>query len=156
MYFLPSLGTCLPGPWACCTVTSLLYSSVLDPLFPVTVSPFIIYSLVLPEHIHWLHLKKGYTRNKNVFSPCMCEHVSNLSPYFIIGFFVEDNFPPTFEGLLHHLMASVLLLRRLVTFWGTWVPQSVKRLTLDLSSDLHLGVVSSSPALGSTLGVEPI
>ena len=34
--------------------------------------------------------------------------------------------------------------------------QSVEHLTLDLSSGLELGVVSSSPALGSTLHVEPI
>ena len=33
--------------------------------------------------------------------------------------------------------------------------QSVKRLTLDLSSGLDLRVMSSSPALGSRLGVEP-
>ena len=32
--------------------------------------------------------------------------------------------------------------------------QSVKRLTLDLSSRLDLRVVSSSPALGSALGVK--
>ena len=34
--------------------------------------------------------------------------------------------------------------------------QSVKRLTLDLSSGLDLRLVSSSPTLGATLGVEPI
>ena len=33
--------------------------------------------------------------------------------------------------------------------------QSVKRLTLDLHPDLDLSVVSSSPMLGSMLGVEP-
>ena len=33
--------------------------------------------------------------------------------------------------------------------------QSVELLTLDLSSGLDLRVVSSNPALGSTLGVEP-
>uniref|UniRef100_A0A7N5P1R7 ATP binding cassette subfamily D member 4 n=1 Tax=Ailuropoda melanoleuca TaxID=9646 RepID=A0A7N5P1R7_AILME len=33
--------------------------------------------------------------------------------------------------------------------WGTWVAQSVKPLTLDLSSGPDLRVVSSSPALGS-------
>ena len=32
--------------------------------------------------------------------------------------------------------------------------QSVKRLTLDLSSSLELRVVSSSPTLGSALGVK--
>ena len=38
---------------------------------------------------------------------------------------------------------------------GAWVAHSVKRLTLDLSSSLDLRVVSSSPALGSALGVKP-
>jgi len=38
---------------------------------------------------------------------------------------------------------------------GTWEAQSVKRLTLDLNSGLDLRVVSSSPTLGSTLGMEP-
>ena len=33
--------------------------------------------------------------------------------------------------------------------------QSVKCLTLDLSSGLDLSVMSSSPMLGSVLGVEP-
>lgn len=33
--------------------------------------------------------------------------------------------------------------------------QSVKCLTLDLSSGLNLRVMSSSPMLGSMLGVEP-
>ena len=39
------------------------------------------------------------------------------------------------------------LLSKLV-FGDTWVAQLVKHLTLDLSSDLDLKVVSSSPALG--------
>ena len=39
--------------------------------------------------------------------------------------------------------------------WDTWVAQQVKRLTLHLSSGLHLRDVSSSPELGSTLGMEP-
>jgi len=38
---------------------------------------------------------------------------------------------------------------------GTWVAQSVKHPTLDLSSGLDLRVVSSSSELGSTLGMEP-
>ena len=38
---------------------------------------------------------------------------------------------------------------------GTWLAQSVKPPTLDLSSGLDLRVMSSSPALGSTLGEEP-
>lgn len=40
-------------------------------------------------------------------------------------------------------------------FWGTWVVQSVKHLTLDLSSGFDLKVVSSGPTLGSPLGMEP-
>ena len=38
---------------------------------------------------------------------------------------------------------------------GAWVAQSVKCLTLDLSSGLDLMVVSWSPALSSMLGMEP-
>ena len=38
--------------------------------------------------------------------------------------------------------------------WGTWVAQSVKRLTLDLSSGFDLRIVSLSPSLGSTLDVK--
>jgi len=38
---------------------------------------------------------------------------------------------------------------------GAWVAQSVKHLTLDLSSGPEHRVVSSSPTLGSTLGMEP-
>ena len=38
---------------------------------------------------------------------------------------------------------------------GTWVAQSVKRLTLDFSSGLDLRVVSSSSTLGSLLREEP-
>ena len=38
---------------------------------------------------------------------------------------------------------------------GTCVAQSVEYPTLDLSSDHDLRVVSSSPALGSTMGVRP-
>ena len=44
---------------------------------------------------------------------------------------------------------------KLVAILGAWVAQSVKCRTLDLSSDLDLRVVSSSPRLGSTLGMEP-
>ena len=36
-----------------------------------------------------------------------------------------------------------------------WVAQSVKHLLLDLSSGLDLRVLSSSPTLGSMLGMEP-
>ena len=38
---------------------------------------------------------------------------------------------------------------------GAQGTQLVERLTLDLSSGLHLRVVTSSPTLGSALGVEP-
>ena len=37
---------------------------------------------------------------------------------------------------------------------GAWVAQSVQRLTLDLSWGFDLRVMSSSPALGSTLSME--
>ena len=37
---------------------------------------------------------------------------------------------------------------------GTWVAQLVKCLTFDLSPGLDLRVVSSSPTLGSALGME--
>ena len=39
--------------------------------------------------------------------------------------------------------------------WGAWVAPLVRRLTLDLISGLDLRVVSSSPALGSTLDTKP-
>jgi len=38
--------------------------------------------------------------------------------------------------------------------WGAWVAQSVKHPTLDFGSGHELRVVSSSPAWGSTLGME--
>ena len=38
---------------------------------------------------------------------------------------------------------------------GTWVAQSVKHLTLNLSSGVDLGVLASSPTLGSVLGMKP-
>ena len=38
---------------------------------------------------------------------------------------------------------------------GTWVAQSVKRLTLDFGSGRDSRVMGSSPALGSALSVEP-
>lgn len=40
-----------------------------------------------------------------------------------------------------------------ITCWCTWVSQSIKRHSLDLNC-LDLLVLSSSPALGSTLGME--
>ena len=39
--------------------------------------------------------------------------------------------------------------------WSIWVAQSVKHLTLYLSSGLHLGVLGSSPTLGSMWGMQP-
>ena len=38
--------------------------------------------------------------------------------------------------------------------WGVWVVQLIECPTLDLSPGLDLRVVSSSPALGSKLGME--
>ena len=52
-------------------------------------------------------------------------------------------------------MNKLELLLEIVKDWGTWVAQSVERLTLDLSSGPDLRVMSSSPALGSTLGIKP-
>ena len=40
-------------------------------------------------------------------------------------------------------------------FGGAWVAQSVKHLTLDFNSGHDLGVVGSSPMLGSMLGMAP-
>ena len=42
-----------------------------------------------------------------------------------------------------------------VLWRGTWMAQLVEHPTLDLSSVVDLRVMSSSPALGSMLGVEP-
>lgn len=42
-----------------------------------------------------------------------------------------------------------------VEHWGTSVAQLVKRPTSELSLGFDLRVVSSSPAWGSTLGVDP-
>ena len=39
--------------------------------------------------------------------------------------------------------------------WGAWVAQSVKHPTLDTGSCYRLTVVGLSPALGSTLSMEP-
>ena len=40
-------------------------------------------------------------------------------------------------------------------FWGAWVAQWVEPLTLDFGSGYDSRVVGLSPALGSTLSVEP-
>ena len=45
------------------------------------------------------------------------------------------------------------VLKRII--WDVCTVQSVKRLTLDLSSGLDLRVMSSSPMLGSVLGMKP-
>ena len=42
-----------------------------------------------------------------------------------------------------------------VQIWEPWVARSVRHLTLDLSSGLDLRVMTSSPALGSMLGIKP-
>ena len=47
------------------------------------------------------------------------------------------------------------LIRRLLKERGAWVAKLVKCLTPDLSSGLDLRVVSLSPTLDSTLGMEP-
>ena len=44
---------------------------------------------------------------------------------------------------------------KLEHWWGTWAAQSVKHLTLNLSSGIDLRILSSSLTLGSTLGMEP-
>ena len=46
--------------------------------------------------------------------------------------------------------------RKQMTLGAPWVTQSVECWTLDFSSDHDLRVVSSSPVLGSVLGVETI
>jgi len=51
------------------------------------------------------------------------------------------------------VISSVLY--NLQKLWGAWVAQSAKCPTLDLSSGIDLGVMSSSPALGSTVGMAP-
>jgi len=38
---------------------------------------------------------------------------------------------------------------------GAWVAQSIECLTLDLGSGLDITVMTSSPTVGSVLGVEP-
>ena len=60
-------------------------------------------------------------------------------------------FPP--EGADERYFSLSMLLK--VSLRGGLVAQLVKHLTLDLSSGLDLSVVSSSPALSSTLGVQP-
>jgi len=65
---------------------------------------------------------------------------------------LKDNF--TGHRILGWCLFSSNILN-ILSSWGTWVAQSVKYLTLDLSSGLDLTVVSLSPTLGSMLGVEP-
>ena len=50
---------------------------------------------------------------------------------------------------------TIKILLKDVLFWGSWVAQSVKHLTLDFGSAHDLRVVRLSPGLGSMLGVEP-
>ena len=45
---------------------------------------------------------------------------------------------------------------KMISSRGSWVAQSVKLLTLDLTSGLDLNIMSSSLALGSMLGMKPI
>ena len=64
---------------------------------------------------------------------------SLISKYFLISLVIPS--------LIHWLFKSML-------FRGTWVAQSVKLLSLDLSSGLDFRVVSSSPTSGSMLSGE--
>ena len=51
-------------------------------------------------------------------------------------------------------LKNIILAAVQKAYWrGTWVIQSVKRPTPDLSSGLDLRVMTSSPVLGSVLGV---
>ena len=56
---------------------------------------------------------------------------------------------------LNHLQTLSFVLLKQYT-WGPWVARLVERLALDLSSGLGLRIVSLSPALGSTLVMNPI
>jgi len=54
-----------------------------------------------------------------------------------------------FENTQHLSMIKIL------TDWGAWVAQLVKRLTLDFGSGHDLKIMRSSPVSGSMLRVEP-
>ena len=79
-----------------------------------------------------------------------CSSLSFSYFYLSATWFSIRFFPP--EGDERYLSLSMLLK---VSLRGGLVAQLVKHLTLDLSSGLDLSVVSSSPALSSTLGVQP-
>ena len=58
--------------------------------------------------------------------------------------------------LYMHVRSKTMQIRNKTTKeQGAWVAQPVRYLTFDLSSGHDLRVVSSSPALGCALGVEP-
>lgn len=52
-------------------------------------------------------------------------------------------------------MITKSIVLKMFMYRGAWVIQSVKCLTLDLSSGIDLRVMSSSPVLHFVLGVEP-
>jgi len=61
------------------------------------------------------------------------------------------------KNLFSYLVFSLILVNVTQIYnvcWGPWVAQSGEHLTLGLGSGLDLRVVGSSPALGSTLGME--
>jgi len=58
-----------------------------------------------------------------------------------------------FSSCFNYVIEFILRIKD--TYRGTWVAQLVMCLTLHFSSRLDLRVMSSSPALGSTKGVEP-
>ena len=68
--------------------------------------------------------------------------------------------PPFKELAILHMYELILTLGTyfivLKNICGTQVAQSIKHLSLGLSSGLDLRVVSSSPMLGSTLEEEPV
>lgn len=59
-----------------------------------------------------------------------------------------------YTGWSGDALGDVNKLHAKLKIWSTWVTQVMKHLTLDLCSDLDLRVMSSSPALGCTLGVD--
>ena len=54
---------------------------------------------------------------------------------------------------MSHAKSNRVFIKMLI-FWGTWVAQSLKPLTLHFSSGHDLGIMGWSPSLGSMLCVE--
>lgn len=87
-------------------------------------------------HIHSLTHICLYTQiYSNIHS-----HISMLIHLFMCMCILEFMFTDTYS------LTNTNLLKNSLT-WGTWVAQSVKHPTPDLSSGLDLGVMSSSPKL---------